>query len=84
MTDVAERKTRPVPVALDDPFDMERVRKAIAASVRQALEKGCPIARVVIVEGRRVVVRTYPDGRLERLIGDEWQAWTNHSRDAED
>ena len=83
MTNVAERKTRSVPAAPDGLFDMRRVRAAIAASVRQAQEKGCPIARVVIVGGRRVAVRTYPDGRIERLIGGIWQAWPNRSENAE-
>ena len=81
MTDVAERKTRPVPAAPDDLFDMGRMRDVINASVRKALEKGCPVARVIVIDGERIVVRLYSDGHAERLDGCDWRAWPDCPED---
>ena len=67
--------------APDHLFDLEQVRDAINASVRKAMEKGCPVARVVVVDGKRIVMRLHSHGHVEYLDGRDWRAWPDCPED---
>ncbi len=57
-------------------FDLEQARKLVQASNKAVLAKGLPVTGVMMHRGTHIIVREYADGRMERLEGDEWKAWT--------
>ena len=74
----AKLKTKPARAEGDGGlFDLDKARSLAGASCEVAMQKGAPVAGVIMHEGARVIIREWPDGRVERLTsGGEWRAWT--------
>ncbi len=60
-------------------FDLEQARADARKSRKAALRAGCPVAGVIIRDGRRVTIREWPDGRIERLVAGEWREWPDYT-----
>ena len=58
-----------------EPFDLAMARRNAREAARFAGEKGLPVHEVAIIEGERLLLRRWPDGRLEVLEAEGWRTW---------
>lgn len=53
-----------------DPFDLHVARRLARQRVSEALQKGVAVAYCMrAADGESMLVREYPDGRIEKLTG---------------